>query len=281
MAALPFPERVGAHSKHTPKTGPLRTVVAAVLLVAVLAAVGVASLALVRGTWMVAPILSGSMRPELAVGGVVISERIPVHSLAVREVIVFQRPDKPSEQVVHRIVQLAVGSTGQVQINTQSDANIVRDPWTLTMRGDTAYRVRWSIPLIGYVAIAFQNHRGFALLGAGIVLIVIALTMVSGSRRRGGRGDEEDGASENQDNLRPGVEHTGDVDTPGDTDALSSIGAMDDWPFPRHGDAERPPPVPRLMPSMGQDGTQCSTSCPATWTPSTSDSWGTSSRTTN
>jgi signal peptidase I len=256
VAALPFPERVGAHAKRAPKARPLRTVVAAVLLVAVLAAVGVASLALVRGTWMVTPFLSGSMRPGLAVGGVAISERVPVHSLAVREVIVFQRPDKPSEQVVHRTVQLAVGSSGQVQINTQGDANIVRDPWTLTIRGDTAYRVRWSVPLIGYVAVAFQNHRGFALLGAGIVLIVIALTMVSGSRRRGGRGDEEDGASESRDNLRPGAEQADDVDTPGDTDALSGIGAVDDWPLPRHGDAERPPPVPSLVPSVGQDGTQ-------------------------
>jgi signal peptidase I len=102
---------------------PLRTLVAAVLLVAVLAAVGLASLALVRGTWTVTAILSGSMRPGLAVVGVAISERVPVDSLAVREVIVFQRPDKPSEWVVHRIVQLVVGSSGQVQINTQGDAN--------------------------------------------------------------------------------------------------------------------------------------------------------------
>src|SRR5664280_696866 len=106
------------------------------------------------------------MRPGLSVGGVAISESVPVDSLAVQDVIVFQRPDKPSEQVVHRIVQLAVGSSGQVVINTQGDANTVSDPWTLTIRVDYAYRVRWSLPLFGYV-VAFQNHRGFALLGAG------------------------------------------------------------------------------------------------------------------
>jgi len=75
----------------------LRTLAAAVLVLAVLAAVRVASIAFVRGTWMATPILSGSMRPGLAVGGVVISERVRVDSLAVRDVIVFQRPDKPSE----------------------------------------------------------------------------------------------------------------------------------------------------------------------------------------
>src|SRR5664280_1029078 len=197
------------------------------------------------------------MRPGLSVGGVAISESVPVDSLAVQDVIVFQRPDKPSEQVVHRIVQLAVGSSGQVVINTPGDANTVRDPWTLTIRVDSAYRVRWSIPLIGYVAVAFQNHCGVVLLGAGIVLIVIAvLTMVSGPRRRGGRGDEEDEASESQDNPRPGAEHAGDLDTPSVTDSLDGFETADDWLLPRRGDTERPPPVPSLVPSMGQDGTQ-------------------------
>src|ERR1019366_6416351 len=139
-------------------------------------------------------------------------------------------------------------------------ANTVRVPWTLTPVGDTAYRVRWSVPLIGYVAIAFQNHRGFALLGAGIVLIVIALTMVSGSRRRSDSGDEEDEASESQDNPHPGVEHAADVDTPSVTDALDGFETADDWPLPRRGDTERPPPVPSLVPGVGQDGTRGTTS---------------------
>jgi hypothetical protein len=126
----------------------------------------------------------------------------------------------------------------------------------LGVRHDYAYRVRWSLPLIGYVVVAFQNHHGFALFGAVIVLIVIALTMVSGSRRRSGRGDKGEGASKSQDNPRPGVEHADDVDTRGDTDALSGIGAVDDWPLPRHGDAEPPMPVPSRVPGIGQDGDQ-------------------------
>jgi signal peptidase I len=94
------------------------------------------------------------MRPGFAVGGVVISERVPVSQLMVRDVIVFRRPDKPSEQMVHRIIKLAKGGSGQFLINTQGDANTVRDPWTLTILGKHAYRVRWSLPLIGYAAVA-------------------------------------------------------------------------------------------------------------------------------
>jgi len=162
----------------------IRTVIAYVLLLAVLGAAGIAALALVRGTWMVTPVLSGSMRPGLAVGGVVISQLVPVDSLAVRDVIVFREPNDPSREIVHRIVRLRKGDAGQLLINTQGDANTVRDPWTLTIRGNYAYKVRWSIPLLGYVAVAFQNHRGIALLVAGFVLLGIAASTVFSPRRR-------------------------------------------------------------------------------------------------
>jgi signal peptidase I len=162
----------------------LRTFVAYVLLLAVLGAAGVCAFALVQGTWMVTPVLSGSMRPGLAVGGVVISQRVRVDSLAVRDVIVFSDPNKPSEQIVHRIVHIAVSKSGKILINTQGDANTVRDPWTLSILGAYVYRARWTVPLLGYVANAYQNHRGFFLLGAGIVLILIAVSTVLGTRPR-------------------------------------------------------------------------------------------------
>ena len=166
----------------------LRTFVAYVLLLAVLVGAGICAFALVQGTWVVTPVLSGSMRPGLAVGGAAISQRVAVDSLAVREVIIFNDPYKPSEQIVHRIVRITKNKSGQLQFNTQGDANNVRDPWTLMIKGDYIYRVRWSVPLLGYVANSYQRHRGYYLLGAGIVLILIAVTTIletrPGRRRR-------------------------------------------------------------------------------------------------
>jgi signal peptidase len=150
---------------------------------AILGATGVGVWALAQGSWAANPVLSGSMRPGLTVGGVVISQRIPVSELAVRDVIVFRNPNKPSEEMVHRIVQITKGSDGQLLVKTQGDANPVRDPWTLTIRGNSVYKVRWSLPLLGYVAVAYQNHRGIALLVAGFVLILVALSIVIRQRR--------------------------------------------------------------------------------------------------
>jgi hypothetical protein len=75
------------------------------------------------------------------------------------------------------------GPDGQLLIKTQGDANPVRDPWTLTIRGNSVYKVRWSLPLLGYVAVAYQNHRGIALLVAGFLLILVALSIVIRQRR--------------------------------------------------------------------------------------------------
>lgn len=161
-----------------------RNVVAYVVVLAVLAAMGIAAIALVQGTWAVNPVLTGSMRPGLAVGGVVISERVPVNQLAVRDVIVFQSPFDRSEQVVHRIVAITVGKEGQRFIKTQGDANRARDPWTLTILGGYVYRVRWSLPLLGYVAVAYENHRGIALILAGVVLLALAIPAAARTRRR-------------------------------------------------------------------------------------------------
>lgn len=148
-----------------------------------LAAVGGAifcAVALVRGTWLVTPVLSGSMTPGFAVGGVVVCERVPVSSLAVRDVIVFREPGRPSTQVIHRIVKLTDNAAGPALINTQGDANPAQDPWTLTIQGNDAYVARWSLPLIGYAAIFYQNHRAEALLGVGIVALAVAASFALG-----------------------------------------------------------------------------------------------------
>jgi signal peptidase I len=174
-------------ARHAMRATPwvrVRQVLALFVLACVLVGVGVGVFALVKGTWSINPVLSGSMRPGFAVGGVVISERVPVDQLALRDVIVFQDPLTPSEQIVHRIVGMSVARNGERIFLTQGDANVSRDPWRLQIPGGTAYRVRWSLPLLGYVAIAYENHRGIALIIAGVVLILVAILPIARARRR-------------------------------------------------------------------------------------------------
>jgi len=169
----------------------LRRLISIALTIVVLGAIGIGVFGLISGSWMVNPVLSGSMRPGLAVGGVVVSERTPVYQLALRDVIVFRDPNNPSIEYVHRIVKITRLGSGGLLLNTQGDANSVQDPWTLTIKGSYVYRVRWSLPLIGYLAIAYANDRGLAMLGAGLVLIALAVTSIT--RRRRPSTDPNDG----------------------------------------------------------------------------------------
>jgi signal peptidase I len=202
-AVTPGEKSPKSNPSHKRATGPnLRAVglwakkaLAMVFVLAILGTAGISAWALARGSWAVNPVLSGSMRPGFTVGGVVISQRVPVSQIAVRDVIVFHNPNKPSEEMVHRIVQMTKGPDGQLLIKTQGDANPVRDPWTLTLRGSSVYKVRWSLPLLGYVAVAYQNHRGIALLVAGFVLILVALSVAIRQRRSAKAPPEADEAS--------------------------------------------------------------------------------------
>jgi signal peptidase I len=194
-----------------------RHVVRYSLLAVLIALVGAAVFAVVSGRYQVRPVLSGSMRPGLPVGGVVITERVPISSLHVRDVVVLHRPDQPGELVVHRIISLKPGPSGPV-VRTQGDANSEPDPWTVTLRGDTAYRAVYSLPLVGYAAVWAHSATGrrFLLLIGLVMVLGAALGGVLVRRKR---------ATSNGEALEPLVvemagETAGDADAnlPGGTD---------------------------------------------------------------
>jgi signal peptidase len=144
-----------------------------VLLAAVLGIAALAAVAVLDGHYQVRPVLSGSMEPLLPVGGVVVTERVPISNLRVGDVVVFHRPDRPAELVVHRIVALMPGMAGPV-VRTKGDANATSDPWQVTLRGTTAYRASFSVPVVGYVAVWVHGPTGRE------TLLVVGLLLIAG-----------------------------------------------------------------------------------------------------
>jgi signal peptidase I len=159
-------------ARHGLRERSARNWIRGVVLTLLLALVGFASIAVLSGRYQVRPVLSGSMRPGLPVGGVVITQRVPVTSLHVRDVVVLHRPDRPGELIVHRIVALSAGPSGPI-VQTQGDANRTRDPWKVALRGTTAYRAVYSVPFVGYAAVwvhSAAGRRTFILVGILLVL---------------------------------------------------------------------------------------------------------------
>jgi signal peptidase len=144
-----------------------------------IAAVGVglvaAAFAVLSGNWQVQPVLSGSMRPALDPGGVIIVQRVPISEVKVGDVIVFHRPDQSSMVVAHRVIAATVLGDG-LQVSTKGDANSVADEWSpFLLRGPNAYVVRSNVPLVGYAAVGLRRYGVpvAAFLGAASLIYLV------------------------------------------------------------------------------------------------------------
>jgi len=113
---------------------------------------------------------TGSMRPHLPPGTLVVDKAPDPASVSAGDVITYQlAPNKP-EVVTHRVVAIGYDGTGEVRWRTQGDANNTPDEnWVVQeqLRGEVWY----SVPYLGNVtALAGNQQRGLmiALIALGL-----------------------------------------------------------------------------------------------------------------
>jgi signal peptidase len=71
-------------------------------------------------------------------------------------VITYHRPIEDHSLVTHRVISVETAPDGSISVQTKGDANAAADPWTATLKGDTAYQVRAVVPALGHVIQAFR-----------------------------------------------------------------------------------------------------------------------------
>lgn len=163
---------------HTPQRSTIRKAFSGMWLVLAFCALALAGYEVGTGQWHATPVLSGSMRPAMQPGDVVVTQRVPVGDLQVRDVVVFHPPNEGGRQTVHRIVKLTVKG-GTTSITTWGDANLVADPAVSSLRGDSAYRVARVVPLLGYPAVWLQSGgRGMLAIALGAMLLIAAAVTI-------------------------------------------------------------------------------------------------------
>ncbi|MHB1594981.1 MAG: signal peptidase I [Streptosporangiaceae bacterium] len=183
------------------------------VLALMVCSVAVIAAAVVSGRWQIRPVLSGSMSPTLPVGGVVVTERVPLTDLGVGTIAVFHPPFQPTITYVHRIISIR-HSHGRLLIRTKGDANIYPDPWTLSVRGRWAYVVRDSLPWVGYAAVWIHSAQGRALslLASGLLAsVLVGLVMLERRRTAATSGT---GGRREPDPARPGRRRRGRSGSP-------------------------------------------------------------------
>ena len=161
-----------------PRRSTLRRVLSSLWLVLAFGALLLAGYEVSSGQWHATPVLSGSMRPAIQPGDVVITQRVPISDLKVRDVLVFHPPAQGDRLTVHRIVKLTV-KAGTTSITTWGDANPAPDFGVSSLGGTTAYRVARVVPLVGYPAVWMQNgQRGLMIIGLGVALLITAAVTI-------------------------------------------------------------------------------------------------------
>lgn len=117
-------------------------------------------------SWKVMSIPTGSMRPSIPPGSLVLMHRVPINTLKVGNIITYINPIDPKETISHRIIKTYTVSNKIPVFVTKGDANKVADqPIT---EGSVIGKVIWHVNDIGYV---------FLLLKKPIIILPIVYLM--------------------------------------------------------------------------------------------------------
>jgi len=126
-----------------------------------------------RFGWGVDAVFSGSMEPQLKVGGVVITRPVQAEDIKVGEIITFYSP--LSEKLTsHRVIAVEDGSS--FDFRTKGDANEDADPFIVPAQ-NVVGKVCFHIPYLGYVAQFVKTRLGLLLTLCLPGLIIIVMEM--------------------------------------------------------------------------------------------------------
>lgn len=157
------------------RAGPLLGWAATALVVALALAYGTLRLA----DWRPLTIVTGSMRPALAPGDLVIVSPQRASTVRPGEVITFAHPRRRGQTLTHRVVEVRSGppaAPGWLAFTTKGDANPAPERWTIRSDGSVG-RVRVHLARVGELAapLGAGVPRGAAL--AALTLLVAGLAL--------------------------------------------------------------------------------------------------------
>lgn len=126
------------------------------------------------GAYRTMTVLSASMRPTIPEGSVIVQTPIALSQVRVGDVITYSIPVEDHRVVTHRVVEMIEGGASPV-VRTKGDANRSADPWVARLAGEEVWRVRASVPKLGYALLALRQP---AAKRVSLMLVPLLLAMV-------------------------------------------------------------------------------------------------------
>lgn len=116
---------------------------------------------------------TGSMRPAINPGDLILVNAIQPKNVRVGDIITFQRPGEADEIFTHRVAKISY-SDAAIAFETKGDANKTADTWTVTYSGP-AWRLAHTIRHGGIVLHVAQGNSSRRIIAASVFVIVLAL----------------------------------------------------------------------------------------------------------
>jgi signal peptidase I len=151
------PLRIPVAPRSRPRRrGGVLGMLATLLLGCTVLLVVLASAAMVLDLLRFTVVDSGSMRPTLNPGDVVVLRSEAPSQMAVGQIVAFHPPGEPRLTVVHRVRAIRRTSRGII-FRTKGDANNAFDPWRAKIAGNIVWRESMKIPWLGYLVVWSQR----------------------------------------------------------------------------------------------------------------------------
>jgi signal peptidase I len=127
-------------------------------------------------------VLSGSMRPAIEVGDLLVVGPVAPDRIKVGDVLSYRTAERPDIVVTHRVVGISLDPQGRLSVQTKGDANDSVDTVSVD-QGSLVGRVLYSIPRLGYV-VEFTKRPQGRIAWVGVPGLLLALDYVMALRRQ-------------------------------------------------------------------------------------------------
>lgn len=128
-------------------------------------------------------VLTGSMRPTMPPGTMVVVRPTPADQVRVGDVVTYQLRSGEPEVVTHRVIAIGIDGTGHPIFRTQGDANDAPDAaW---VRSVQVKGVRWyAVPQLGRVSNLLNGAERQVVLGVAVSGLLAYAAFMFGSDLR-------------------------------------------------------------------------------------------------
>lgn len=153
------------------------------VIIAVVASIAVSVLLPRIGGGTPYTILTGSMRPSMPPGTLVVVRPVPATTIRVGDVVTYQLVSGDPTVVTHRVVSIGIDGKGERHFTMQGDANNTAD--SKSVMSVQVKGVRWySVPYLGYgTTLVTGEERQIAMILVVSGLLLYAAYMFTGAAR--------------------------------------------------------------------------------------------------